>query len=98
MHTKISYLTILFTFWINVCFCKKYYYNYSLFRGIPATDEHLQFYKNLSYDRSFNFWREPGAMFKPVEFVVSPQDKPVLLKEATRRGLYLTTIMDDIQR
>ena len=98
MYTNISCFIILFTFRINICFCKKYY-NYTLFRGIPYTDEHLQFYEKLKEDDSnVNFWREPGALLKPVEFVVSPEAKSSLLQESSRRGLYLTTIMEDVQQ
>nr|XP_049704753.1 uncharacterized protein LOC110378813 [Helicoverpa armigera] len=96
MHPNIGFF-IMFTFYINYCDCRKYY-NYTLYRGIPVEDAHLKFFMNLTKMYDVNFWREPGLLYKPVDFVVSPEVKPVFLKEANNLGLYLTTMIVDVQK
>ncbi|KAF9794650.1 hypothetical protein SFRURICE_016451 [Spodoptera frugiperda] len=67
-------------------------------RGIPVDDIHLEFFKNLTTVDYVNFWRDPGQKFKPVDFVVDPEHKEQFLKDAENLGLYLTTIIEDVQK
>lgn len=84
---------------IGASFCDaKSYENYTLFRGIPIEDSHLEFLRNLSFAYDVNYWRMPGLLRMPVDFVISPSDKESFLKEATKNGVYLATIKEDIQR
>lgn len=59
---------------------------------------HLEFLTNLTESSNVNFWREPGSLRMPVEFVISPSFKPTFVEEAKRTGVYLTEIMDNVQR
>lgn len=96
MDNNLIYFLIYF-FPILFCDCKKYH-NYTLYRGIPVDDIHLEFFKNLTTVDYVNFWRDPGQKFKPVDFVVDPEHKEQFLKDADNLGLYLTTIIEDVQK
>lgn len=82
---------------IQYCLSKRYD-NYTLFRAIPVEDKHLRFFENISDIYGVNFWRPPGSLYKPVEFIVSPDRRLDLLDDAERNNVYLTTIIDDIQQ
>lgn len=79
------------------CFSKKYY-NYTLYRGIPTKEEHLRFFGNLNKLYDANYWREPGLVHRPTEFVIPPEKRMAFIRHATSEGIYYTTIMEDIQR
>lgn len=82
---------------LQECFCRKYYDNYTLYRGIPLTTDHLDFYNNLTTIYDANFWKPPGQLNKPIDFIIGPADKPAFFRDVNRNGLYLTTVIDDVQ-
>lgn len=96
MHANTIYF-IVFTFLINFCCCIKYN-NYTLYRGIPVEASHLKFFENLTSMFNVNFWRHPGLLYKPVDFIISPDDKDLFVNRANNLGLYVTTIMEDVQQ
>ncbi|XP_026742947.1 zinc carboxypeptidase A 1-like [Trichoplusia ni] len=96
MHANTIYF-IFFTFLINFCCCIKYN-NYTLYRGIPVEASHLKFFENLTSMFNVNFWRHPGLLYKPVDFIISPDDKDLFVNRANNLGLYVTTIMEDVQQ
>lgn len=95
MLYKILFIDLCFL--INLCFCKKYD-NYTLYRGIPINETHLDFFNNLNRIYDVNFWRSPGSLYMPVEFIIRPQDKPSFLTLANQYDIYLTTIIPDVQK
>ncbi|XP_050354410.1 zinc carboxypeptidase A 1-like [Nymphalis io] len=86
----------VFLIFISLCWSKKYY-NHSLYRGIPVTENHLDFFNNISKNYDVYFWRLPGLVYRPVEFLVPPEKKAQFIKEAAIKGIYLTTLIEDIQ-
>jgi hypothetical protein len=74
------------------------YANYTLYRGTPVNENHLEFFENLTEKYDVNFWRMPGQLFKPVEFIITPEDHEKFEKEAEEKGIYLTTLMGNVQR
>ncbi|KAH9643012.1 hypothetical protein HF086_013573 [Spodoptera exigua] len=67
-------------------------------RGIPVENVHLEFFKNLTTVDYVNFWRSPGQLFKPADFIVDPEYKEIFQKDAANLGLYITTIKEDVQQ
>nr|UPI76682.1 M14 metal carboxypeptidase 5 [Antheraea yamamai] len=84
-------------FLINLCICKQYN-NYTLYRGIPVNSTQLDFFNNLSEIYDVNFWRSPGSLYMPIDFVIRPEDKQSFLTLAEQYGIYLTTIIPDVQK
>lgn len=82
---------------VSECFSKKYY-NYTLYRGIPKNEGHLRFFGNLSKLYDANYWREPGVVHRPTEFVIPPTKKKAFTQHAMTEDVYYTTIMEDVQR
>lgn len=86
-------------FLVHCTFCSsKKYHNHTLYRGIPVTEKHLDFFKNLSDNYNANYWRPPGLIYRPVEFVIPPEKKRQFTRDSLNQGVYLTTIIEDIQR
>ncbi|XP_037963124.2 carboxypeptidase B [Plutella xylostella] len=79
---------------------KKYhlYFNHTLFRGVPVTMAHLKFFINLPEFYEVRFWRPPKSLFCPVEFQVSQNDKLMFLQDAAKEGVFVTTIIEDVQK
>ncbi|XP_022817995.1 zinc carboxypeptidase-like [Spodoptera litura] len=96
MDINLIYFLIFF-FPISFCDCIKFY-NYTLYRGIPVDAKHLEYFQNLTEVEYVNFWRLPGRLFKPVDLVVDPEHKELFLKEANNLGLYITTLIEDVQK
>ncbi|XP_013170481.1 PREDICTED: uncharacterized protein LOC106119901 [Papilio xuthus] len=94
-RTVIVYLVTIFPF--DECAQKKYH-NHTLYRAIPMSEKHLKFFKDLNQFYDVNYWRPPGKISKSVEFIISPEDKPAFTKDAEHLGIYLVTIMDNVQR
>ncbi|KAL4702777.1 hypothetical protein ACJJTC_002317 [Scirpophaga incertulas] len=90
-------LLFFFIFPLKLYECKKYY-NYTLFRGIPANKHQLSFLQNISETYDANFWRYPGLVHMPVEFTVGPDKRQRLYAEAEKRGIHLETVIPDVQR
>ncbi|RVE41210.1 hypothetical protein evm_014140 [Chilo suppressalis] len=65
---------------------------------MPVNEKHLEFFRNLSDMYDVNFWTPPGNLNKPVDFTIKPEDQAGFLKKADENGIYLSTIMRDIQR
>ncbi|XP_064073997.1 uncharacterized protein LOC113399284 [Vanessa tameamea] len=93
MKLLIIYILIIC---IGLCTPKKYY-NHTLFRGIPVTENDLEFFNNISKIYDVDYWRLPGLMYRPVEFLMPPKKKKQFVKEAATKGIYLTTLIEDIQ-
>lgn len=88
----------LFFFLLHVRYAfSKSYTNYTLYRGIPIDGRHLEFYNNLTSKYETNFWRPPGQVNKPVDFMIAPKDQPAFIRDVIKNGLYLTTVMDNVQ-
>ncbi|CAH0678980.1 unnamed protein product [Chilo suppressalis] len=87
----------VFSYFIKSHECMKYS-NYTLYRGMPVNEKHLEFFRNLSDMYDVNFWTPPGNLNKPVDFTIKPEDQAGFLKKADENGIYLSTIMRDIQR
>ncbi|CAH2094781.1 unnamed protein product [Euphydryas editha] len=70
-------------------------------RILPACKEMLlglvELMTNLSENYNVNYWRSPGLLYRPVEFVIAPENKKKFTREALNQGIYLTTIIEDIQ-
>ncbi|CAH2044948.1 unnamed protein product, partial [Iphiclides podalirius] len=79
-------------------FSQKKYFNYTLYRAQPVNNKQLKFFKELSSVYDVNFWKEPGQVNKTVEFVISPEGRSQLTKDAERLGVHLIRIMEDIQK
>ncbi|XP_063831078.1 uncharacterized protein LOC135080360 [Ostrinia nubilalis] len=94
MHIKIFIL--LLYFYSNVI-CKKYS-NYTLYRGMPVNEEDLEFFNNISSLYNVNFWRPPSTLYRPIEFIVSPEYQKDFIADANKHAVYLTTIIPDLQR
>ncbi|XP_068619353.1 zinc carboxypeptidase A 1-like [Battus philenor] len=77
---------------------QKKYYNYTLYRATPMNEKHIKFFKDLTSFYDVNYWRPPGQPNKVVELIVSPEDKTSFTKDAERLGIYLITIMDNVQK
>ncbi|XP_059047421.1 uncharacterized protein LOC131842868 [Achroia grisella] len=56
------------------------------------------FRMNLSDDYDVKFWRNPGLVYRPVDFLMAPERQKAFLREANDSGIYLTTIIPDVQR
>ncbi|XP_045502894.1 uncharacterized protein LOC123699889 [Colias croceus] len=96
-HRRVSpVLFILFVY--TLANSLKKYKNYSLIRGIPVEEAHLDFFKNLSEMYDVNYWRMPGQVYRPIEFIISPKHRHDFLRKAKLKGVYFATIMDDVQR
>lgn len=93
----IHILIILYIFCASVCGAKKYD-DYTLFRGIAVEDVHLEFFEKMSGLYDVNYWTWPGRLRVPVDFVIAPIHKNSFLKEADKYGIYLTTLIEDVQR
>lgn len=81
--------------------CGKTYANYTLFKAIPVNKKQLAFLQNLSREYSEKdllFWRKPALVNWPVEFSVSPKERESLCGSARKSGLFMTTIISDLQR
>lgn len=89
-------IIILITY-LNSCISKKYY-NYTLYRALPFTNEDVKFLLNLSEAYNANFWRYPSHVNRPAEFVIPPDMKERFLQRAELQSIYLTTIIEDVQR
>ncbi|XP_061384542.1 uncharacterized protein LOC116773062 [Danaus plexippus] len=94
---ELIYIVCLVFLYINPCTSKSYK-NYTLFRGVPVTDHHLEFFKNLSDVYKATFWRSPGLVHRPVEFIIGPNKKRIFLRDAMLKGIYYTTVIEDVQR
>lgn len=94
---ELIYIVFLVFLYINPCTSKSYK-NYTLFRGVPVTDHHLEFFKNLSDVYKATFWRSPGLVHRPVEFIIGPNKKRIFLRDAMLKGIYYTTVIEDVQR
>ncbi|CAG9565668.1 unnamed protein product [Danaus chrysippus] len=94
---ELIYIVCLVSLYINPCTSKSYK-NYTLFRGVPVTDQHLEFFKNLSEVYKATFWRSPGLVHRPVEFIIGPDKKKKFLRDAILNGIYYTTVIEDVQR
>ncbi|XP_075987269.1 zinc carboxypeptidase-like [Anticarsia gemmatalis] len=95
MYTKVIYL-IVFIYSTKVCVGKDYS-NYTLFRAIPVNEDHIKFFENLDEFYDVNFWRHPGEVNKTIDFTINPSQQPAFLRDAERHGVYLTTMIDDVQ-
>ncbi|CAK1583873.1 unnamed protein product [Parnassius mnemosyne] len=73
------------------------YYNYTLLSATPINDKQLNFFKNLTLSYDVNFWRPPGQVNKTIELVVSPEHKKAFMNDAKQSGVYLITVMKDVQ-
>ncbi|XP_045776309.1 uncharacterized protein LOC123874828 [Maniola jurtina] len=93
---KLIITIVILIFLASECFSKKYH-NYTLYRGIPVSEKHLSFFKNLSKLYDANFWRKPGLLHRPSEFTIPPEKKMFFTHHAMREGIYYTTIMEDVQ-
>ncbi|KOB64790.1 putative carboxypeptidase A-like protein, partial [Operophtera brumata] len=58
----------------SICDAKTYE-NYTLYRGIPVSNSHLNFFRNLSDLYGVNYWSLPGKIEMPVDFVIAPAQK-----------------------
>ncbi|XP_039757836.1 zinc carboxypeptidase A 1-like [Pararge aegeria] len=93
---KLINLIIILFISAGKCLSKKYH-NYTLYRGIPISEGHLNFFRNLSNLYDANYWREPGLVYRPTEFVIPPEYKMLFTRHALMEGIYYTTIMEDVQ-
>ncbi|KOB70158.1 putative carboxypeptidase A-like protein, partial [Operophtera brumata] len=81
----------------SVCGAKRYD-NFTLFRGTPVEDSHLEFLQNLSDLYDVNYWSLPGMLRVPVDFIIAPIHKESFLIAAHENGVYLKTVLEDVQR
>lgn len=93
---NIIYIIILIVY-LNGCVSKKYY-NYTLYRAIPLRSEDVRFLLDLGDAYNANYWRFPSLVQKPVEFLIPPDMKEKFLQNAELQNIYLSTLIEDIQR
>ncbi|XP_052756712.1 uncharacterized protein LOC113519852 [Galleria mellonella] len=97
MILRLTLILIMILLQTKKCLSKKYD-NYTLYRAIPVDERHLNFFTNLSETYNVNFWRNPGLVYRPVEFIIAPEDIKAFSREVNASGIYLTTIIPDVQR
>ncbi|CAB3242719.1 unnamed protein product [Arctia plantaginis] len=68
-----------------------------MYRAIPVNKSHIDFFSNLDEFYDVNYWRRPGLLHRAIDFVINPKDRTSFLRDADKRGVYLTTIIDDVQ-
>lgn len=98
--TKMRIKEVLFYILIYVvtnCECKNYS-QYTLYRTVPQNDDHLFFFFNESKKFNINYWRAPGHLNQTVEFIVSPYEKDLFLREAAKNDIFLSVVIPDLQR
>lgn len=86
----------ILTFSVNICAGKKYT-NFTLYRAIPVNSSHIEFFSNLDEIYDVNYWRRPGLLHRAIDFVINPKDRKSFLRDAEKQGVYLTTIINDVQ-
>ncbi|XP_050664206.1 zinc carboxypeptidase-like [Leptidea sinapis] len=96
---KFNFIIILIQCYCYKSSCEpKKYYNYTVYRGIPINYDHLNFFKNLSAIYNVNYWRPPGLLNKPTEFMIAPENKSDFVRRAQSGGIYYSTVIEDVQR
>ncbi|XP_075983182.1 uncharacterized protein LOC142981271 [Anticarsia gemmatalis] len=96
MNTNVFFYLITLSYFKNVCVSKNYE-NYTLYRAIPVNESHLEFILFLDEFFDVIYWREPSILYKPVDFVINPNDEVLFLQHANQLGVYLTTVMENVQ-
>ncbi|CAH4038111.1 unnamed protein product [Pieris brassicae] len=76
----------------------KRYKNFSLIRGIPVNEAHLSFFNNLSALYNVNYWRLPGLVHRPIEFIIAPTNREDFVRTADKAGVYYSTLIEDVQK
>ncbi|XP_061721872.1 uncharacterized protein LOC133528500 [Cydia pomonella] len=81
---------------VTLCESKRYD-GFMLLRGMPASEEHLDFFKNVTKNYDVNVWQPPGLVNKPVDFIISPDHAEIVKSAAKNSNISLLTLHSDIQ-
>ncbi|XP_063539231.1 zinc carboxypeptidase-like [Cydia strobilella] len=81
---------------LSLCEGKRYD-GFMLLRGLPASEEHLIFFKNVTKNYDVNVWQPPGLVNRPVDFIISPDHAEIVKSEARHKNISLQTLHSDIQ-
>ncbi|XP_047994436.1 uncharacterized protein LOC125232721 [Leguminivora glycinivorella] len=73
------------------------YDGFMLLRGLPANEQDLEFFKNVTKNYDVNVWQPPGLVNKPVDFIISPDHANIVKSAARSQNISLETLHDDIQ-
>ncbi|XP_037963202.1 carboxypeptidase B isoform X3 [Plutella xylostella] len=88
---------VIFILFIPLCDGRRYR-NFTLYRAIPIVETHLNFFRELNKFYEVVFWRGPGNLYSPIDFIISPNDKMMFLMEVDKQKIFLATIMPDVQK
>lgn len=75
------------------------YDGYRVYRLLPATEDQLRFLAGLAnYHKDFQFWKEPTAVNKPADVMVSPKMQASFLEDLEANGIQATVYADNVQK
>ncbi|XP_063387667.1 uncharacterized protein LOC134673597 [Cydia fagiglandana] len=81
---------------LSLCEGKRYD-GFMLLRGLPGSEEHLEFFKNVTKNYDVNVWQPPGLVNRPVDFIINPDHAEIVKSEARDKNIPLEILHSDIQ-